>query len=531
MTHSNGDANNNQSTRNQGQKKSTFPAQSTIPSDAFFDFVSNGHNIKISIADFLTALGVTGSLAQSSANGSPVLDDQGSVKVIRNILAGFGISTQIDGENNIEISTDFTFNEVGTTLVDDPSASAAVFRSLVSGSGINITGSDGQIQIAVSGVPASTKTVVVAEKSDLPTPAVGVITLASDRNYLFTDDVDVGTDRLLMNGNLISGADSSLIQLTYTGTGKMLTDIGNDSKITKIKLSCPNGTLTDIQGGGTGVFQMLDMTVKDCLSIGTWDALRGSQMNNVSFDSLPTTGLLFTGAHGIFLGTGDLVNLAAGTGKFLDLGTATFDGFSFTTSFPSIGAGATMISGLANNGNINPGGFATVQDIIQSGTGAALNNISPNDAQWQFALNNRIPDTRPDALISFNTPTPTVIDTVNTPKLITGVWTEELASQFTTDVNGRATYNGVKDAVLPVSIGTTIEAVSGTNKNITIHLALNGSIVTNANSPNKVSSGDPKNTSVMWQLNFEPGDFIEVFVENNSDAVNLLVNKASVRTN
>jgi len=526
-----GDDNNATNRRRRGIKKSKFVGIQNIPADTTFDFVTNNENRKITIADLLTALGVTGSIIQvGDALCVPILDDQGSIKGIRNLKNGFGIFIEINDDNCVEISTDFSFNDDGTALVDDPLASSAVFRSLVAGSGINIVGTPGEIQISVTGIPASTKTVVIAVKADLPPPVAGVINLVADINYLFTADVDIGTDRLVLNGNLISAADSSLIQLTYTGVGVMITDIGNASKITKIKLSCPTGTLTSIQGGGTGIFQMLDMTVKDCLSIGTWDALRGSQMNNVSFDSLPTTGLLFTGAHGIFLATGNLVNLSAG--KFLDLGTATFDGFSLTTSFPFIDSGATMVSGLAASANINAGGFATIQDVIQSGAGAALSGITSDDNQWQFALNNTIPDTRPDALTSFNTPTDTVIATVNTPVLVTGVWTlEPTISQFIVTAGGRLTYTGVKNATLPISIAATIESVSGTNKDITIHLFKNGVIVPNANGKNKVSSNDPKSTSIMWQLEFAPTDFIELFIENNSDNVNLTVNKSSIRIN
>lgn len=531
MTHTAGDANNDLSTRSQGLRKSRFPAQQVIPSDAFFDFTSSGHNIKISVANLLTALGVTGSIEQvGDAGDVPVLDDQGAVKGIRNINAGFGISASIDPNNSLEIATDFTFNEVGVPLVDDPDAAAAVFRSLVPGAGVNISGTPGEIQIALSAAPASTKTVIIAQKSDLPTPAVGVINLADDTHYLFVDDVDLTSDRINMSNSIITAADSGVIQLSYSGASAMLTDLGGTSnKLARIRISCPNAPVFNIDGLGTGVMQLLDMTVADCDSMGTWKGLLASQITNFALLNATTTGLLFTGSHGLFLSSGSFSFTAAGT--LFDLGTATFDGFSFTSSFPSISAGATMLSGLTGSQNINAGGFATVQDVIMLGAGTALSGISPDDVQWQFALNSTIPDTRPDALISFNTPTATVIDFVNTPKLIAGVWTEELSSQFTVTAGGRATYNGVKDAVLPVSIGTTIEAVSGTNKDITLHLFLNGVIVTNANSPNRVSSGDPKNTSLMWQHNFQPGDFIEAFIENNTDAVNLQVNKASIRTN
>lgn len=379
---------------------------------------------------------------------------------------------------------------------------------------------------STSGAVALPKQVLVDSKSKLPAPVAGDITLAADTEYLFTGDVNIGTDRIILSDNtVIAALDSAIATLTYTGTGTMFTSTGNSNKLTRITISCANGTLFNIDGQGTGIFQMFDMTVAVVSTIGTWTAL-SSQITNVAFGSITTNGLLFAGAHGIFLGTGDLFTITAGT--LLDLGTATFDSFTFTSSFPNVGAAATMLSGATGSANVNAGGFATLQDTLMVGAGTALSGISADDAQWQFIINSTIADTMPHALISFNTPTTTTA-AQNTPTLIVGTWIDEDKSQFTNTAAGRMTYNGVKNITVAISIATSIESASGSNKDITVYLALNGTEITNSGSPNRVSSNDPKNTSVMWELDLVTNDFVEVFIENNTDGVGLTVNKSSMR--
>lgn len=530
MSHTGGDANSSDRARGQGIKKSNFPAQTIIPGDATFDFVSAGHNFKITIADLLTALGVTGSIQQvGDANDIPVLDDQGAVKGIRNISAGFGISALVDAQNSLEIATDFTFNEVGTTIVDDPSASAAIFRSLIAGPGISISSVPGQIQISSTDLPASTKTVVVAQKSDLPTPASGIITLAANTHYFFVDDVNVGTDRFLVNNNVITAADGLIIRLTYTGTGDMFTAVGGSNKWARIDLNCANGALFNIDGLLTGMFIIFDMIISEAKSLGVLNDLLDTVIDKIMVDEITTTGFLFTGAHSSFSGVDNIFNISAGT--LIDLGSATFDAFSFTnTAFHPV-AGVTMLSGLTDSGNINPGSLGTIQNIQQIGTGAPLAGISSNDTQWQFSLNSDIADTRPDVLLSLSAPATTTIATVNTPVLLNGIFTTELSSQFTTTAAGRSTYDGVKPAVLPITVSFSQEPATGNNKDITLYIAINGVVQTNSGRKVRASAGAPGSTTVVWQQDFQPGDFMEVFVENNTDAIDILTNSGSIRIN
>ena len=131
-----------------GIKKSAFTGSSTIPSGSYLDFVVNGKNLRIKDTDFYKALSVTGVIEQEGDPlGVPVLDRQGSTNAIRNITSGFGLKAAINPHNGITLSTDFSFNESGATLVEDPSSSSADFRSLVAGDGVSISQATGTITI------------------------------------------------------------------------------------------------------------------------------------------------------------------------------------------------------------------------------------------------------------------------------------------------------------------------------------------------------------------------------------------------
>lgn len=535
MTHSNGDANNNQHTRNQGIKKSRFPAQSTIPSDATFDFVSNGHNIKITIADFLTALGVTGALAQSSANGSPVLDDQGAVKVIRNILPGFGISTSIDGENNIVISTDFSFNEVGVALVDDPSASSAAFRSLVAGTGITIGGSPGQIQIAASGAPATTKTVLISQESDFPTPSGGVITLANDTDYFLINDVSLANRFVFGTNTQIRSTSTVIGTLTYTGTGIMFSGEDINIRLRNITIATTNSAasffaVTSSTSAGIGIL-FADNVIFSGATFGSISC-RILSLNQVAL-------ILSVGGITITATTSDVVSITGATwiqsaGIGLNLGAAVISSISVTEIFATVASGATLISGLVNSGNISTTGKGSVIDLTFGGAGTELVNIGPDDTRWQFFDNNTIINTRTDGLISLQgntTVTPTAAAGVGVPVLIVGSWVVESVSQMSGTVGGRMTLDTAKGARLPMGVTLTLHPFSGGSQDVSAYIAINGVVVANSKRTTSASASNPDSLAVIWQESLSPNDFIEVFVSNDSSATDILVSSAVFRIN
>jgi hypothetical protein len=132
-----------------GVKQSDFTAQTTILAGSYLGFFANGYNYKITYANFLSGLGVTGSIAQDGAvTGTPVLDIQGTVNYIRNLEDGSGIVTNVSAENGITIAHNFTVNTTGEPLMQDISAASPMFVSLVGGTGIAVATVGDTIEIS-----------------------------------------------------------------------------------------------------------------------------------------------------------------------------------------------------------------------------------------------------------------------------------------------------------------------------------------------------------------------------------------------
>ncbi len=80
------------------RKKSKFIAVDDIPESGFLDFVDTGSNRRISKENFISKLGVTGTLVQAgNVLGTPILNTAGTVNSIplpqRLVLAAEFLST------------------------------------------------------------------------------------------------------------------------------------------------------------------------------------------------------------------------------------------------------------------------------------------------------------------------------------------------------------------------------------------------------------------------------------------------------
>ena len=238
---------------NIGIKKSRFTQSVTIPNDATLDFVSNGQNFKIKYSDLLAGLGVTGSIIQGGDPlGAPVLDVQGSTNVIRNLSGGFGISASINPQNGIDISTDFSFDQTGAVIVDDPLSPSPKFKSMVGGSGITIDETDDTLTYNFSGAGEASK---VLEYSDTSTYEKGNV--AKIFGISIICDVDVAIpepydpnkwvlfDKTLSNGLVDSvevtfAPDSTVFD--HTDIRAVFTDYTNEDKPRLITVEIPAQT-------------------------------------------------------------------------------------------------------------------------------------------------------------------------------------------------------------------------------------------------------------------------------------------------
>lgn len=135
--------------RAQGRKKSEFVAKTSVESGGYLDYVVNGTNYKISYNDFVSNLGVTGSIVQTGLiTAAPVLEIDGAVNKIRNIESGSGITANVSVNNGVVISHNFTANSDGLPILLNPTADSPTIASIVAGAGISIQAvNDAGIQI------------------------------------------------------------------------------------------------------------------------------------------------------------------------------------------------------------------------------------------------------------------------------------------------------------------------------------------------------------------------------------------------
>lgn len=383
---------------------------------------------------------------------------------------------------------------------------------------------------SVDALKQPTQQVIVNVLADFPAPVAGIISLNQDTQYLIGADINVGTNTInIPDRTSVSGIESIAITLTYTGTGDMFTSTDSTIRVSRLQIICATGRFINWNDSLGKVIRLNDLGI----TCDRWGLITGvsssMRLTNVSPTTTSTTGLIFSGTFLAFLYQASLANVTAGT--LLDLGTSVFTSFHVSNVIATIPAGTTFLSGVTGSGNISVGGTGSVLATTITGTGTRLNNISVDDALWQFLLNDDIADTRPDGLLSLQgNAIATIIPAGGTYVLVAGVWTVERTSQMTGTTAGRLTYNGGKDATLPITYSLSVEPVSGTNKTISIRYASNGVDIASSNRQVKTDSGNPISIDLPWQDVLSTTNFVEVFV-TSADGTNVLVSSGIARAN
>ena len=368
--------------------------------------------------------------------------------------------------------------------------------------------------------------------ADLPTPAAGKITLLANTTYLFGASVNIGTDFLQFSaGSSIQSMAAFTSTVTYTGTVPMLQGADANTRIKDINLLCANSDVFDWDDAtpGSSIIILTDVLVIACKGFGTFEDIGTLVVDGMTAVSC-TSGITYLGSG--FGGTRlSSVNFISTSTTFigLDFTTATLTNVNIDGIVMSGGAGSIGIKGDAASANITANRIANVANIQFDGVTTALSGITIDDFRWNFQQNGGLADTMPDALVSLTANATVTTLAVGVPTLIAGTWVDEGSSQFTSTAGGRATYNGERELLTPIDADVVIDPASGTNKSIRAYIALNGTEITNSGKSVNISAGDPKQITLHWQLTLDTTDFVEVFIENETDSVNGTVLDATLR--
>lgn len=518
--------------RQRDTKISDFVGTQTLQGADYVTVVQNGTNKKMTVADFLLSLGFEGELIQTGAvTGTPVLDPQGAINGIRNLENGPGVKANVSPENGITLEHNFISDTFGAPVLINPSQLNPTVASIAPGPGISVSAVDQHIVIAASATPVTTKTVIVSTLSDFPAAVDGVITFDDDTEYLLINDVESPHRFQLGSKNSLRSGSSTLTTLTYTGVSAMFTGSDASFKIAGMTLSCVNSPFVGLTSPtGVGIFQCVETTIS-CNSGGTIDGGFLVRMDAVAWDVITNDGIDFSGTIQIIIYTDNIVFLLGG--DFINLTTAVISNIILENIIVHIaGVGTTFLVGDTDSANIAVGGLASLSNARIAGPAAPLSGITTDDIRWKFNSNTGVSDTRPDALISIvGNSTETVISSANAPVKAAGVWTIDGDSHFTSDTTGRITYNGETNFTGPIDFSTTILMAAGGDKQVTVYVAINGAVVIQTGKQGTASSSKAASITVIWQHEFVTGDYVEVWVENNDDATNIVLQQAVGRIN
>lgn len=379
----------------------------------------------------------------------------------------------------------------------------------------------------------SGKSVIVKSMTDFPAAVAGVITLEDATEYVIVDDLST-SDRFVMGADtLVRAADAVIYVLTYTGSGTLFSGVDVSYSIVNLGIIASSGTVfggSDISSPGSSVLLIQGVIVYSCVNLGNIDNLDTLVTSSCTFVA-SSDGFIFTGSSNR-QAVSHLCEIIMGGGAYYNLGTAIFQAVSVNDYAATLSAGSNLLSGATASANITTGGLGFISFGRHSGVGTPILGITNADARWQFIGNDDITDTRSDALLSItgNT-TETVISVVDTPVLVLGTWNEERVSQFSSTAAGRVTYVGGKNAVIPITASLTCKTASGGDKDVSFYIAKNGTVVSNSKTSNTVKLTNPGNTTIIWQDEAVNGDYYEIFVENNSDTINIIVIDTKLRIN
>ena len=517
--------------RRRDVKKSSFVSVDDSETTDYFDFIRNGQNLRISQSDLITALGLTGELQTlGEATGIPVLRVIGGVNYIRNIVGGAGINAAVSVQDGISISHNFTVDNTGVPVMIDEGSDSPTIRSIQAGSGISISGSGDVIQVSATAVPESSKTVIVYDISDFPTPVGDTITFEDDTEYKLQNDISSAYRYVMGSNSILSGADAHLIELEYTGSGNMITAADKSFEIKDIYLSCSSGTVFDVSSTtNLHTFRMYESQVL-CDYVGNFDNMGLVYMRDVNFVTIYTQGITFSNNFGVAIFDTVGVTMPSGTGSAFVLGTATFTYFLIDKGIFNIDTTGYIASGLANSGNINAGGLGIMTTSRNFGTGAdpPSDNIYPTDDRWESQHNSKLPDSEDFALgiHTGSTVNITAIGLANAVK-VAATWTEQQAARFTVSSDGTFTFSGNQSYV---SIDASITATPFTvEDNIAFVLYKNGAQVTDSVVYSTINATSPKNISLVWHDLVENGDYFELYTANIDANVDVVVTRVTMR--
>lgn len=377
-------------------------------------------------------------------------------------------------------------------------------------------------------------TTFITQQSDFPVQDATIITLSTGC-YIIAAPLTL-TKRFVIEDNAAVSFRTSCVLtdiLFYTGSGTLFTGspvilflqefvTAGDESLTSFN---SQATLFDLTRSSAGLASLILIRAsfqswKDYGTLDDLDLLFAADSNFVDFKA----GLkLINGVEEVTIGNCRVSNLESGVAandSCFNVNSGTYNIFELKGTLYSPLTGDSLIyidsSVTANVGNIVGCTFSSAN----GGTFLGAGSVDQTDIHWNFQDNGEATDSQTLGEFSMNSnATETVIVAQNTPVKIAGTTVSGNVERFT-HTNGRLTYVGLNTFVGKIfAFGSALVTAENEGDDYTVYIFRNGLL----QSPTQMTQtfGSALNAPSISMtptclITLVTGDFIEVFVENNT---------------
>lgn len=212
----------------------------------------------------------------------------------------------------------------------------------------------------------------------------------------------------------------------------------------------------------------------------------------------------------------------------INFGTSTYNDVRIESTKFNLGGTNRSIVGLSSGGNLINAGFVNHCDM--TGSSSPLLGVDPADDPWVFTGNLGVSDSVANigcsvtGNVAATAISAGVGDDGNPIKVNVATTASSYDSErFSIATNGTITYNGTNPFQLGVLFSGIADTASGTNKDYTFYVAINGTVITGSSGPISLDSADPGRFATQALIDVSTSDTVDLFVENNTDTVDITV--------
>lgn len=379
--------------------------------------------------------------------------------------------------------------------------------------------------------------VKISVESDFPTQTASTITLEALTVYVIAGAFTTTKNFLVEDGAAWTSFNQSGPLVTYSGSGDMFSGTNVQFIITDCAINCPSAqafAFTDTVVN-TKVFKFQNTTLVSCAKIGTITGMANGLFLDGNVQSA-ADGITYAGT--VIAATMDRMFLGSTSASFIgiDLGTAVIQNPEFTNLIVVAPSGAIGISGATASANVPTGFIGMVANSsFSGGMTSPISGIAVTDFRWTFSDNTPIPDTVADFLLSFNGSTTETTIGVGSgddgnPIVVNATWTCVRQSLFSCTAGGKATSLSERDiAGFPIDTVLGLISAGGGAIKVTVYIAKDGSVIADSATSINISGSNQALVPIPWQDTVEKDSEYEVYIENNTNTVNIIVESGKLR--